>query len=670
MRRSGSNLLQDKPLRLDLAAQPPDNRPVGGDHGVSKVKKSRISTLLLASVALVPLAAPASAQRIDLASLETGQDLSGLTIEELAQIPVRSASKREEPLSRASTALYVITGDEILASAANSLPEALRLAPNLQVQQVDARQYAISARGFNGIEASNKLLVLIDGRSVYSTLASTVFWELHNRPVEDIQQIEVISGPGGTLFGPNAVNGVVSLVTRDARDTLGGMVRATAGDRERTFAARYGARLGTSGAVRVYGQYHDREGLPAGAGPNSNDRSRGWQGGFRADFQAAASHFTLQGDIFDTDTGGLSGDGDRGHNLLARWSKDLAEGSAVQIQAYYDYFERDFILVHDSLETLDLEGQYNLSAGAHEIVAGAGVRTTRDRFINNLNPFHLEPASRRLWVFNAFAQDRIALSPELSLILGLKAEETSFTGVELLPNVRVAWQPGEGTLLWAAVSRAVRTPSRIDRQLVALPLLAAANDFNSEKLIAFEAGYRGQPTRRTSLSLSVFFNLYDDIRTTEFTGNPLPIRLRNGLEGHSYGIEAWSSTQVTPWWRLNLGVATLWKNFEIEPGRVDLADFASLGQDPDYQLLARSHMNLTDRLQLNVGARWIGDLEPQPGIGSYVEADARLSYRVNEAVELYVAGQNLLHRNHLESDDAQRGQLAERSLHAGTRLRF
>ncbi|HET9427030.1 MAG TPA: TonB-dependent receptor [Allosphingosinicella sp.] len=629
--------------------------------------KKHFAVLLLVSTASIHGPAIANAQE---SMFESEQDLSGLSIEELAQIPVRSASKREEPLSHVPTAMFVITGDEIAASAANSVPEALRLAPNLQVQQVDARQYAISARGFNGIETSNKLLVLLDGRSVYSPLASTVFWELHNRPVEDIAQIEIISGPGGTLYGPNAVNGVVNLITRDARDTVGGLVRATAGNRERTLAARYGAPIGENGALRVYGQYYDREGLPGGAGPDTNDRFRGWQAGFRSDFDGGPSHFTIQGDVFDSDTGRLNGDGDRGHNLLARWTTQRSEASAIRVQAYYDHIERNFLLVHDSLQTFDLETQFNLTAGVHEIVAGGGIRTTRDEFINNLNNFQLVPPSRRLWVYNAFVQDRIGLTPELSLILGIKAEQTSFTGVELLPNVRAAWHPNPETLLWAAVSRAVRTPSRIDRQLAALPLLAAADAFASEKLIAFEAGYRGQPTLRTSLTVSVFYNLYEDIRTTEFIGNPLPIQLRNGLEGHSYGIEAWSSTQFASWWRLSLGLTTLWKSFEMAPGRTDLAGFASLGRDPDYQLLARSHMILNDRLHLNAGLRWVGELEPQPGIASYVEADARLSYRMSDQIEFYVAGQNLLHRRHLESADTVRGQAAQRSLYAGTRLRF
>jgi iron complex outermembrane receptor protein len=567
--------------------------------------------------------------------------------------------------------LYVVTGDEILATAAQSIPEALRLAPNLQVQQVDARQYAITARGFNSVETANKLLVLVDGRSVYSTLASSVFWELHNRPVEEIAQIEVISGPGGTLYGPNAVNGVVNIITRDARDTIGGFVRGSAGEREQNVAARFGAALGTNGAIRFYGTWFNRDDLPAGAAADTVDRFHGVQGGFRADFDESADHFTLQGDVFDTDTGGVAGDGDRGHNLLARWTRTLSQSSTFELQGYYDWYERDFLLVHDALQTFDVEAQLNHSAGRHDLVFGAGVRTTRDEFINSLNPFRLEPPSRRLWVYNAFVQDRWAVGEDVDLILGLKAEQTSFTGLELLPNVRIAWQPDARTLLWGAVSRAVRTPSRIDRQLQFLPILAPGVDFVSEKLVAFEAGYRGQPTAWATLSVSLFYNLYDDIRSTELSaGGSLPIRLANGWEGETYGLEAWGTAQATRWWRLSFGLSTLWKDFELEPGRVDLAAGDSLGHDPEYQLLARSQMNLTDRIAFNAGLRWIGEIEADPGIGDYVEADARLSFAVSDALELYVAGRNLLHDRHLESDDVQRGQRPQRSLVAGTRVTF
>ena len=290
-------------------------------------------------------------------------------------------------------------------------------------------------------------------------------------------------------------------------------------------ALRYGARLGDGSAVRVYANGHEREDLPAGLAPDNDDGFAGWQAGFRADLGDAADHVTLQGDIFNTDIDTLPGDGDRGHNLLARWTHDFAADRSLQIQAYYDDYRRRSLLVTDALQTYDAEAQFNARLGSHHVVLGGGLRTTRDNFTNNLNGFHLDPQSRRLWVINAFAQDRMALTARLDLVAGLKLERSSFSGVELLPNLRLAWRPSARTTLWGAVSRAVRTPSRIDRQLVFLPLLAEATNFESEKLIAFEAGYRGQPGASTTLSVSLFYNLYDDIRTTEFTGNPFPIRL-------------------------------------------------------------------------------------------------------------------------------------------------
>ena len=610
------------------------------------------------------LAAPAHATSTDV------QEFGDLSIEELAQIPVRSASKREEPLSTVPTSLYVITGDEISASGVTSLPEALRLAPNLIVQQVDASDYAVSARGFTGTETANKLLVLIDGRTVYTPLASQVIWNLHSPLLEDIKQIEVISGPGGTLYGPNAVNGVVNVTSRNSLETIGTFVRATAGSQEKTAAVRHGLALGDAGALRIYGTWQDREGLPAGTAPDGDDSYRGWQAGFRSDFATDVDHFTIQGDLFRNKTEVLPGDGNKGHNILARWSRTLSPSSSFRLQAYYDWFEREFVLVQDSLQTIDAEAQLNLSAGAHELVVGGGVRTTRDEFINNLNAFNLDPMSRRLWVYNIFAQDQFSITPELTLIGGVKVERSSFTGWQILPNARLAWHPNERTLLWAAVSRAVRTPSRIDRQLAALPILAPATGFDSEKLIALEVGYRQQPSTRLSFSASAFLNFYDDIRTTELTDGGLPIMLANSLKGRTYGLEAWGNAQLLPWWRLSLGVATVWKDFEVREGHVDLADKASLGADPNYQVTANSHFELAPGLQLTINARGVDELDRGLDVDSYVEAGGRLGYQLSETLEIYVAGRNLLHRTHAENNDPDQAQLAKRSLYAGARVRF
>ena len=600
----------------------------------------------------------------------TDPDLSNLSIEELAQIQVRSASKREEPLASAPTALYVITGPDIAESGATSLPEALRLAPNLQVQQMDASNYVISARGFNGLEAGNKLLALIDGRTIYTPLNSSVLWNLHSPLLEDIQQIEVISGPGGTLYGPNAVNGVVNVTTRDAADTIGTLARATFGSEERTAALRHGFRVGSGGAARIYANWFNREGLPAGVGPDVDDDYRGWQAGLRSDFAGDANHVTVQGDLYRTDSDFRSGDGAKGSNVLARWTRTLGRNDAFQLQAYYDGFRREFSDVIDSVKTLDAEAQLNLSRGRHELVAGGGVRTTRDLFINNANPFRLDPTSRRLWVFNAFAQDKVMLSSQLSLTAGAKLEQSSFSGLQFLPNARLAWQPNMQTLLWGSVSKAVRTPSRIDRDLTLTGVLATAPDFASEKLIAFEAGYRGQLAARLNLSVSAFLNFYDDIRTTEATNGGLPFQLRNGLKGRTYGVEAWASTQVAPWWRLWVGTATLWKDFHVSDGVPNLSDRNSLGNDPNWQVRARSQFDLTRKVQLVLNARAVGPIDQAPRVDGYVEAGGQLSYRASDKVELYVAGRNLLHDSHIENNDPNTGQAATRSVIGGVRLKL
>jgi iron complex outermembrane receptor protein len=593
-----------------------------------------------------------------------------LSIEELAQLPVRSASKRDEPLSGAPTSLFVLTGEDVIASGATSLPEALRLAPNLNVQQVDASQYAITARGFNGTETANKLLVLIDGRTIYTPLQSQVFWNLHSPLLEDLHQIEVISGPGGTLYGPNAVNGVINITSRDAHDTLGALVRGTAGAYERTAAARYGLALGGSGALRVYGNYHDREELSPGTALGGDDAFRGWQLGFRGDITSERDHLTIQGDLFRNKAELVKGDGNRGFNLLGRWSRTISPNASVELQAYYDRFSREFILVEDSLETVDVEGQVTLNAGRHNLVAGAGLRTTRDEFINNLNAFQLDPSSKRLWIGNGFVQNRIDIGAGVSIIPGVKIERSTFTGWQALPSLRLAWQADQRHLVWSALSRAVRTPSRIDRSLSNPPILTPASGFESEKLVALEGGYRGQPLANATLSVTAFHNWYDDIRTTELTNGTLPIQLRNGIRGRSWGVEAWGTVQLTEEWRFSLGGTRLWKDFAVKEGRSDLANLAALGDDPKWQIKAGTQIDVLDNVQLSLNGRWVAALDTAPRIPSYVEASGRVAWAVADPLELFVAGRNLLHASHLESNDLNQGQRPQRSIVAGSRLRF
>jgi iron complex outermembrane receptor protein len=619
---------------------------------------------------------PAFAQAADAPADQADDSLSNLSIEELARIQVRSASKRAEPLSAAPAALFVITPDDIDGLGLTSLPEALRLAPNLNVQRVDANQYSISARGFNGLQAGNKVLALIDGRTIYTPLASSVFWNLHWPLLEDLQQIEVISGPGGTLYGPNAVNGVISVTTKDAQETLGTLVRGTAGAREQTAALRHGFAIGGSGAVRFYANWHHADGQPAGLAAGIDDDESGWQAGFRSDFVTDRDHFTLQGDLFHVDADTLPGDGANGHNVLARWSRTLSPTSSLQFQAYYDRFRREFANVDDSVSTIDAEGQVNATFGNHDFVAGAGVRTTRDEFINNANPFVLDPPRKRLWVYSSFLQDHVRLSEELSVIAGVKVERSTFSGWQVLPNFRLAWQPNDRNLVWAAVSRAVRTPSRIDRQLEAPPFgptlppfLIQAPGFTSEKLVAVEAGYRGQPSSATNITINGFVNFYDDLRTTELTEGG-SFQLRNGAEGTTYGIEAWGTAQLMPRWRASLGVSTLWKDLHVKNGHVDFAPRNTFGNDPRWQVIARTEIEITDRFHVALNARAVGRIEQEPEIDSYVEAGGDLTYRLTRAIDLFVAGRNLLQRTHLESNDPGASQLIRRTIYAGARARF
>lgn len=594
--------------------------------------------------------------------------LRNLSIEELAQVEVTTASKRAEPISDAPAAIYAITGDDILRSGATSLPQALRLAPNLNIRRIDARQYSVQSRGFGGIETSNKMLVLMDGRSLYSTLASSVFWELYDPLLEDLDRIEVVSGPGGTLWGPNAVNGVINIVSRSALDTVGGLARASGGAFEQTAALRYGFGLGDNAAMRVYANGYQRDGLPSPAGRARADGGSGFQTGFRADWDGA-THFTLQGDLFDHDNDSAPGDSDNGQNLLARWTAPTGAASEISVQGYYDRFEREFTLVKDRLETFDLQVQHNWQPGRHTLVVGAGVRTTKDLFENRLNAFVLDPESRRLWLGNFFAQDSFALTPELTATAGVKVEQTTFTGIEVLPSARLAWKPGEGTLIWSAVSRAVREPSRIDRQLV-FPGILLPGTFEAEELTAVEAGYRGQPSPETSLSISVFYNLYDKLRTTALSpAGTLPVRLANGLKGHSYGVEAWGVAQATAAWRVSAGLVALHKDFGLRAGQTDLQNGISLGNDPDFQAKVRSEVDFGSGVTLDVMARVVDSL-PDPAVKTYVDADARLAWQMSETVELYLSGTNLLHDTRDESNDVTRGQLVQRSVMAGTRVRF
>jgi iron complex outermembrane receptor protein len=588
---------------------------------------------------LVAAAAPARAQSVE--------QLGQLSIEQLANIEITSVSKRPQSLSAAPAAVYVITGDDIRASGATSLPEALRLAPNLEVARVNSQNYAISARGFNSVNADDKLLVLIDGRSVYSPFFHNVLWDQNEVMLDDIDRIEVISGPGGTLWGANAVNGVINIITKDSADTQGGLLDLRYGTFDQRAAGRWGGRIGQNGTYRAYALGFGR-GHTEIDGVNAGDGWSGRQAGFRTDWKSRADTFTVQGDIFENpfDAGGRS----NGGNILGRWTRHLGDGASLEVQSYYDRSdEQPFSGVRDNTDTFDVQMQEILPIGRrHEIVWGVGQRVWSDTF-TPINAATIIPASETLALTNVFAQDTITLLPSLKLTLGSKFEYNTFSGLEPMPSARLAWQPNARNLFWGAVSRAVETPSRLDRNLVIPPIFGPSPDFHSETLIAYEAGYRAEISPRASLSISLYYNDYDDIRTTTFTGGTPPIIFENALEGHTYGAELWGDFKPFSWWRLSPGVTFLHKSLHVKPGANDISSQqTAAGIDPGHQLFLRSYVQLAKGVSFYLGLRQIGSL-PLANVPAYFEADARLAWQITPTLELSLAGYNLVHAHHLEA---------------------
>lgn len=580
-------------------------------------------------------------------------DLRQLSIEDLANVQVTSVSKSPETVAGAPAAIYVISDQAISRSGADSLANLLRLAPNLQVAASDSQTYAITARGFNeSTSTANKLQVLIDGRTVYTPLFSGVFWDVQNAMPEDLDRIEVISGPGGALWGANAVNGVINVTSKSAADTQGGLLAANAGQTWNSLRGRYGGMAGDA-AWRVYAMYDERGPSRRPSGREARDENRILQGGFRTDWGAGADRFTLQGDAYGGSTerppGGRVSPEVSGGNLLGRWTRRGDEGAVFEAQAYFDdAYRMVSSKANARVDTFDLDLRYSPAPiGIHSLTLGGGYRLSTDEFRPGPGTAYLKPDSRRLQWGNLYLQDEMALTDRLRLTLGLKVEHNSYTGWEYMPTARLAWRPDEGMLLWAAVSRAVRTPSRYDRDLYSVVLGGGAN-FQSETLVSYELGYRGRPVGPVSLSVSLFYNDYDDLRTLEVTvPTVLPFTVANGREGSTYGLEAWADWAVTDRWRLSAGLSTLHEDFRLKPGSLDIGGTALTGNDPDYQAQLRSSLDIGSSVTLDVDVRSVGAL-PSPRVPAYVEADARLAWRYSDRGELSISGVNLLDDAHLE----------------------
>ena len=636
-----------------------------------------ISRSLLAGTALL---APSLAR----AQMQLAEaDLDQLSIEQLATVEVTSVSKAPQPLSGAAASIYVINHDDVIRSGAQSVPQMLRLAPNLEVMQTSPSAYQITSRGFNGSSAAqnfpNKLLVLIDGRSVYTPLYSGVYWDMQDVLPEDVERIEVISGPGGTLWGANAVNGVINIITRKAADTAGGVLSLVGGDQYASAALQYGGKLDDNIDYRVYARDFWQRAFNSPPAVSSHD---GWakpQGGFRLDWSQAQDLVTLQGDIFSgvEDQLGGGNQGIAGGNLTAHWQHTLDDTSSLQLMAYYDETQRSAAGGGGAyvLNTYDIEVQHNFSIGSwNNIVWGAGERVHQYRItdrIGTANSLTWNPGSRTLNLADIFAEDHIPLSDSVQLTIGLKLENDPYSGLSPMPSGRLAWQMTKTDSLWAAISRAVRSPTPFDtdvaEKLGATTFLTGDINFMPETVTGYEAGYRGELFSSLNLSVTLFDDEYDGLRTIEPDPvNFIPLKWGNLMQGSVHGVEVWASYQELDWWRLSASYTAQHEDLSFAPGASKLLGLAQAGNDPHTRASLRSSMNLPHDMNFDADFRYVSAL-PDPAVPEYVEMNARLGWKASDTLSLAVSGYNLLHGQHVEyspGDEIRRGVFLE------TRLRF
>ncbi len=626
--------------------------------------------------------------------------LKQMTLEDLMSIKVTSVSKKEEPLSLAASAVAVISGDDIRRSGVTTLPDALRLAPGVHVGRVDSHQWAVGVRGFNDTFAQN-LLVLMDGRSVYTPLFSGVFWQAQDTMLEDLDRIEVIRGPGSTIWGANAVNGVINIVSKPAKETQGGLIAGGGGVPQfGNFGVRYGDKVGANTFFRVYGKCQDFDRFDLVGGGAADDAWRRGQGGFRLDHQASGMDlFTIQGDVVDLRADQRSpqvsfaplraGATDThwnqvGGNLLGRWSHTNTAESELVVQTYFDYSQIKWPVLSENRRTYDLDIRHRFPLGERQdVVWGGGVRAS-DSHLQGSTTVTINNPAQHEYILNVFLQDEITLAPDrLRLVLGTKLEHNDYTGLEFEPGVRLAWTPHARQTIWASVARAVRTPSRLERGgrtlVTALPPSPPLNpfptllsvqghaNFNSEKLIAYELGYRFQPHPLLAVDAAAFCNVYDRVRAYDnrFDYSKLPAYMEivqvaaNNTDGLTYGAEVSASWQAATSWRLQASYSLL---------RMDVTEHSSTGpvpkvnnDYPEHMLSLNSSVDLSSHLELDFWVRYLSGLsEPgflfpgqtnaDPRIPGYMTLDLRLAWRPTPRVEWSLVGQNLLEASHREYD--------------------
>lgn len=649
----------------------------------------------------------------------TGVELVGLSLEDLGKIKVTSVSRKSESLSDAAAAIHVITQEDIRRSGVTSLPEALRMAPGLDVARANSRQWAISSRGFNNTFA-NKLLVLLDGRTLYTPLFSGVFWEETDTVLEDVDRIEVIRGPGATVWGANAVNGVINIITKSARETQGTLISGGGGVEERALGTvRYGGRLGTNVYYRVYGKYSDRDEFTLRNGEGAGDSWWMAQGGFRLDWEPSEiNRLTLQGDYYHGDFGGKFNlhslappalvptnlrNTAEGVNLVGRWTHDFSADSDLSVQMFFDRTDRGFGTANEIRNTFDLDAQHRFHLGdRQEIVWGGGYRYSGDDITESADLKMSDP-SVGLQLVSAFVQDEVVLAPDrLHLTLGTKLEHHDFTGFEVQPSGRLAWTPHAQHTLWAAVSRAVRTPSRAERGFATyadptpllpplpLPVLAPGtgnSNFRSEEMLAYELGYRVRLHPRLTLDCTAFYNDYDhlqsvDMLPAELRLSPgpeatpyvvLPLTFSNDILGETYGAEISAQWQPLDSWRWRASYTFLRMQVRTrEPGPSVTKD--SEGISPQHQISLWSDVDLGRHVEWGWGVRYVDELssllQQVPG---YTEMDMRLAWKPSRNCELSIVGRNLLHPHHREFSPiiiTARNVEVDRAVYAKLTLRF
>ena len=598
--------------------------------------------------------------------------LKQLSIEELLELDVTLPLRRDERVMEAPAAISVLTAEDLRRQGAVSLPEALRHVPALFVGRFTTSSWIVTSRGFASTSA-NKMLVMIDGRSVYSPLFSGVFWNQQDMLLSDLERVEVTRGPGASLWGANAVNGVINVVSKRAVDTQGFLVTVGGGAEEQFFtAARYGGRA-AAGHYRVYGKFFERDAGKLTSGIAAEDGQRLGQGGFRFDVGPAAQAFTLQGDVYRTQSDTTTDDDidATGANVLARWTRRPSARSELQLQTYFDWTDRR--VPNQIAETrrtfdVDVQQQYNAS-DRHALTAGASYRYSADETTASA-VLAFEPEDRGTHLIAAFAQDEFALSPTVTLIGGLKVEHNDYTGVELQPSVRGRWLPNRQHTIWAAVSRAVRMPTRFDADIRVFqgPILIAVGnpEFRSEALVAFEAGYRTSPIPSLAIDFTAFHNRYDDLRSQELTGNRVIVG--NMLNDTTFGGNVTVSVQPRPWVRLTGSYTRQAHDLSLDPGSTDVYGGRFETVDPELIARAQARFDLPHGLEADVTALHVGAL-PQvvphiPATPAYTEAGFRFGWRINRQFELSLIGRDVLHDAHVEfiSPTSSRVTWLERAL--------